>query len=188
MSKWNSEEDLTEHLQEIIQELTVEERFRDVQIKKHYNLLYKVTVRKSNSRLTYEPESPERASRGFSAFQTDLCIIDSGIPRVIIEIKLGLTTHDIITYSNKAGRHKQIYPCLRYGLITTHDYITERFFIHNEYLDFYLTIGKLINVKCEIKELIKAEIEASRFIDKAIKPGMRGYTLYKTNVVLKSVN
>ena len=32
-----------------------------------------------------------------------------------MEFKQGLSTHDVLTYSAKATRHKQVYPYLRYG-------------------------------------------------------------------------
>ena len=31
------------------------------------------------------------------------------IPRVVMEFKQGLSTHDVLTYSAKATRHKQVY-------------------------------------------------------------------------------
>lgn len=40
------------------------------------------------------------------------------IPRVIAEVKLGrVTTHDALTYAEKARRIRVIYPFVRYGLI-----------------------------------------------------------------------
>ena len=57
--------------------------------------------------------------RGDSAFQTDLCIFEEKspellLPRIVLEFKTTLTTHDVLTYSMKAERHKAIYPYLRY--------------------------------------------------------------------------
>ncbi len=56
------------------------------------------------------------------AYQTDILITEgdgSGwIPRIVIEAKIGnVTTHDAITYSQKAANHKAVHPYLRYGII-----------------------------------------------------------------------
>ena len=41
------------------------------------------------------------------------------IPLVVMKIKFGrFKTHDVLTYSAKALKHKEIYPCLRYGLVS----------------------------------------------------------------------
>lgn len=57
-----------------------------------------------------------------TSFETDMLIYekrdDRVIPRVIIESKIGnITTHDAITYSNKASYHKNVMPYVRYGII-----------------------------------------------------------------------
>lgn len=68
-----------------------------------------------------ERERIQAPKRGDSAFQTDLCIFerveDVLLPRVVLEFKTSVTTHDILTYSTKAEKHKTIYPNLRYGLV-----------------------------------------------------------------------
>jgi hypothetical protein len=82
------------------------------------NLFYQITI-DNNLDVTVDPKNP---TRGHSAFQTDLCIfLRKGgifIPKVVMEFKKGITTHDVITYNNKAQRHKSIYPYLRYGIIS----------------------------------------------------------------------
>src|SRR5665647_1314231 len=105
------------------------------------NLYYQI-IADNNLNIKVNLKDPKR---GDSAFQTDLCIFlkqnDLKIPKIVFEFKQDISTHDIITYSNKAKRHKQIYPYLRYGLISYElSTIPKRFFIHNEALDFYLTI------------------------------------------------
>ena len=79
-------------------------------------LLYQITV---NNRLKLVV-NPKRPTRGQSAFQTDLCIFEKvsegvEIPRVVMEFKPDISTHDVLTYSTKARKHKQVYPYLRYG-------------------------------------------------------------------------
>ncbi len=55
-------------------------------------------------------------------YEVDLLIKEKrdtySIPKLIIESKYGkITTHDTITYSNKAKTHKDLYSGLRYGLM-----------------------------------------------------------------------
>ena len=81
-------------------------------------LLYQVTVN-NHLKVTVEPRKPKR---GQSAFQTDLCVFEEvevledheriKVPRVVMEFKWGLSTHDVLIYSAKATRHKQVYPYL----------------------------------------------------------------------------
>ena len=75
-------------------------------------LLYRVTVN-NRLKMTVKPHDPKR---GQSAFETDLCVFETvgsepvKIPRVVMEFKQGLSTHDVLTYSAKATRHKQGVP------------------------------------------------------------------------------
>jgi hypothetical protein len=113
------------------------------------------------------------ASNNSAAFETDLCVIEieGQYPRVVMEFKTSITTHDILVYSSKAKKHKQIYPLLRYGLVIERDRnIPERFFTHNEALDFCVALGdvkdntnKLIQF---FKELLDSEIAAADKIAK----------------------
>ena len=57
-----------------------------------------------------------------SLFETDLVVYEAVgeiiKPRVIVEAKIKkVTTHDAITYSYKAQKHKEITPYLRYGIM-----------------------------------------------------------------------
>ena len=82
-------------------------------------LLYRVTV-DNRLKMTVDPCAPKR---GKLAFETNLCVFETvgsesvQIPRVVMEFKKSLSTHDVLTYSAKAARHKQVYPYLRYGLV-----------------------------------------------------------------------
>src|SRR5690606_30085073 len=89
-------------------------------------LLYRITV---DDQLAIRV-NVRKPVRGNSAFETDLCVFEkrviSGnegeiieIPRVVLEFKTSITTHDVLTYSAKAKQHKQIYPYLRYGIIAS---------------------------------------------------------------------
>lgn len=107
-------------------------------------LLYQVTV-DNQLNLTVDPKRP---MRGVSAFQTDLCIFEKMsekvvLPRVVMEFKTSITTHDVLTYSAKARKHKQVYPYLRYGIVSEDSRVPGRFFTHNESLDFFAAVGAI---------------------------------------------
>jgi hypothetical protein len=138
-------------------------------IKRGAVLLYEVSV-DNNLSLTVDPKRPVR---GDSAFQTDLCVFeeksaDIVIPRVVLEFKTGITTHDVLTYSAKARKHKQVYPYPRYGLVVFNETVVpRRLFVHNESLDFF---AALKNVKATehqefFSRLLKAEVAASRLLE-----------------------
>ena len=118
-------------------------------------LLYKLQL-DQNLRIRPAPDAHGRIEpkRGVYAFETDLLVEDEERPLVVLELKLGITTHDVLTYSTKAARHKEIYPYLRYGLViggqTTVD---ARFFTHNSDLDFVLAVQLTGTVTDMAKEL-----------------------------------
>ena len=96
--------------------------------------------------LTYSEEGPYQNS--LVPYETDLLIVenvepDIWKPRVVIEGKLGrVTTHDAITYSEKAFTHKKVHPYLRYGILLgdrKHYPLPGRLFRHGAYFDFMLS-------------------------------------------------
>lgn len=132
-------------------------------------LLYNIAV-DNRLALTVNPRNPVR---GNAAFQTDLCVFERKddeieIPRVVIEFKTAITTHDVLTYSTKAGKHKQVYPYLRYGLlISKAKSIPNRVYTHNEFLDFVVCAGGVRNNQLHhlFENLLRKEIEVSRTLE-----------------------
>jgi hypothetical protein len=133
-------------------------------------LLYQVTV-DNELALTVDLKNP---SRGNSAFQTDLCIFEEKrkdilIPRVVMEFKTRITTHDVLTYSAKARKHKQVYPYLRYGLVASDENtVPGRVFTHNEALDFCAAVAEYRGARLSemLAALLKAEVESSRCLER----------------------
>lgn len=129
-------------------------------------LLYQITV-DNKLESTVDPKKPKR---GDSAFQTDLCVFeqklnDVRLPRVVLEFKGGITTHDVLTYSAKARKHKQVYPYLRYGIVASNEAVVpRRFFVHNEALDFFAALKntKHADLTDFFSRLIKREVATSR--------------------------
>lgn len=103
-------------------------------------LLYQVRV---DNRLEIAV-NPKRPRKGQSAFQTDITIFEKldeqvSIPRVVMEFKAGVTTHDLLTYNAKAVLHKQVYPYLRYGMVAAAESkVPGRAFVHGASLDFFV--------------------------------------------------
>lgn len=131
-------------------------------------LFYELTL-DNELQLTVNPRAP---TRGQAAFQTDLCVFEQRerveLPRVVLEFKTRLTTHDILTYSAKARRHKQVYPYLRYGFVLSGvKVVPRRFHRHNEALDFALALADLEReqIHTELGELFEKEISASRLLE-----------------------
>ena len=148
-------------------------------------LLYNVSV-DNNLELTVKPKGPKR---GQSAFQTDLCVFerkgdDVEIPRVVIEFKKRITTHDVLTYSTKAGKHKQVYPYLRYGIMIANvNEIPRRVFTHNDFLDFVVCSGgaEKHRLRQLFENLLKKEIEASRTLEE-ISFGNAGAYIFRRGI------
>ena len=138
------------------------------QVERGAALLYQVTV-DNRLQLTVDVQKP---MRGQSAFQTDLCVFEKRaairIPRVVIEFKTQITTHDVLTYSAKARKHKQVYPYLRYGVVMSEEAsIPGRVFTHNEALDFAVAVGGMKRPAFErlLKSLLRNELRASRRLE-----------------------
>ncbi len=121
--------------------------------------------------------NPKDPKRGQGAFETDVTIFaikkNLQIPFIVIEVKEQITSHDIITYSNKASRHKMVYPYLRYGLVSYDlDTIPNRFFKHNEAIDFFLAVKEYSKNEEKLKnillELIKNELKIFEELQKIL--------------------
>lgn len=113
-------------------------------------------------------------------FQTDLTITEtdsdgSWRPRVVIEAKLStVTTHDAITYSQKAALHKSVHPYLRYGIMLGNrgDFpLPGRLYRHGVQFDFMISFRSLRPTESEMARfvrLLRAEVNASRTMEKLI--------------------
>ena len=152
-------------------------------------LLYQVTVN-NHLEVTVNPQSPVR---GQSAFETDLTVFervsgDIEIPRVVVEFKKTISTHDVITYSGKARKHKQVYPHLRYGLVIGSDSnIAGRFFTHNEALDFCAAAASFKGDRLHelFASLFRSEVAASRKLERVIF-GREPVHLFRLDVQFES--
>jgi len=113
-------------------------------------------------------------------YETDLLVTEKygasvWKPRVVIEAKLGsVTTHDAITYSEKASTHKKVHPYLRYGIFIgdrKHYPLPGRLFRHGAYFDFMLSWVALDPSLSEMNlflNLLLEEVEASRNLEEIL--------------------
>ncbi len=141
----------------------LEKELPNYRVREHQNLLYQVVV---NERFEFEPNTPLNPRRGNHAFQADIVIVreNNNLPLVVLETKYkSLSSHEVITYSTKAIKHKEIYPYIRYGLVLGgKEFIDKRFFTHNIGFDFVIAISELSEK--ELNKLIssvKDQIESA---------------------------
>lgn len=122
----------------------------------------------------------EPVQHHFIGYETDILIFEQiddskWKPRIIVETKIkSVTTHDAITYSQKAQTHKNVHPYLRYGILIGNrmDYpLPGRLFRHGQHFDFMLSWKSFKGDNSEWKtliEILKSEYEASLILDEII--------------------
>jgi hypothetical protein len=95
----------------------LKDRLLGYNVVKGGSLLYKLMI-DSQGKLQPEPETLADPKRGQLAFQTDIVVKNEIVPLVVLELKVGdFSTHDVLIYSSKAAKHKEVYPYLRYGFV-----------------------------------------------------------------------
>jgi len=152
-------------------------------VKRNENLIYKVIV---DENMQFNPKNPKKPKRGNLSFQTDLMIKKNDLPLVVIETKFGgFSTHDVLTYSTKALKHKEVYPYLRYGFVVGGvKIIQNRFFTHNVGFDFALAINNISNLKSLI-HIVKQQIKNSEKLLEILKEKNKT-KLFSSNLVVEN--
>ena len=135
-------------------------RFPDYLVETGKSILYNIEI-DTSGQVTYD--NADRPKRGQYAFQTDIAISKEGLPLVVIELKSGsFSSHDVITYSWKASRHKQIYPFLRYGFVVVgSDGLGRRFATHNEGFDFAMALPNDTAIQTDLIPLVERQIASA---------------------------
>jgi len=134
-------------------------------------------------------------------YQTDLLVKEkmsdkSWVPRVIVEAKCGsITTHDAITYSQKAFAHRQVHPYLRYGILIGEwgdSPLPGRLFRHGTQFDFMLSWAGKEATQQELSDFVNVlmkEVHASRIMQEIIfdsrKKDRKHYTVLHKELKLK---
>jgi hypothetical protein len=113
-------------------------------------------------------------------YETDLLVREEGddgqwIPRVVMEAKINrVTTHDAITYSQKAATHKAVHPYLRYGIILGHRRhypLPGRLVRHGAHFDFMQSWVDFEPSNEELSTLLALvldEVKASRALEEML--------------------
>ena len=135
------------------------------------------------------------------SFATDLAFTEElgngqCTPRVVVEAKLrSITTHDAITYSQKAAVHRSVHPYLRYGVMLgdRKQYpLPGRLYRHGAQFNFMISFCAETPTDIEIAtfvEVLRAEVAASRTLAKIMyesrKRGRDRYTLLHRQLRIK---
>ena len=134
-------------------------------------------------------------------YETDILIYEqldtnNWKPRIIIETKINsVTTHDAITYSQKAQTHKNVHPYLRYGILIgnrEHHPLPGRLFRHGQHFDFmhsWKDYKADDNEWFELIGILENEIEASKILEEILfnsrSRTRERYTLLHRPLILK---
>jgi hypothetical protein len=145
------------------------------------NLLYRIEI-DGSGKISNRGDSTPR--RGQHAFQTDILVSKSDIPLVVIELKSGtFSSHDVITYSWKAQRHKQVYPYLRYGFaVVGVEALGRRFITHNEGFDFAAAIPDLGQIEADLVPIIRRQINSAERVVELTRHGRIKLRRYEQNI------
>lgn len=154
----------------------------------------------------YEVRFYKGASPGLvnpAEYETDILVSerlseDEWIPRVVIEAKLDrVTTHDAITYSEKALAHKTVHPYLRYGILLgncRHYFLPGRLYRHGAYFDFMLSWVGCRPTSAELSttvDLILDEVHSSKLFEEILyssrKPDRQKFTVLQRRLVLNGI-
>ena len=149
--------------------------------------------------LSYLNDKPD--DKNIIKYETDLLVYqridnEKWKPRIIIEGKINsVTTHDAITYSQKASTHKNVHPYLRYGILLgnrKHYPLPGRLFRHGAYFDFMLSWKAFKPSEDEWKNflaIINSEIEYSEQLEeilfKSRSKNRKRYTILHRPLYLK---
>lgn len=133
----------------------------------------------ANEILAYDRNNKPLSQKSIG-YETDILVYEliadtTWKPRVVIETKLhSVTTHDAITYSQKAESHKYVHPFLRYGILIGkrgNDPLPGRLFRHGQHFDFMLSWKELMADNLEMTRFVSIlldEIKASRTLEEIL--------------------
>ena len=149
--------------------------------------------------LNYLDDEPEE--RNYMKYETDLLVLqkiekERWKPRIIIEGKINsVTTHDAITYSQKASNHKNVHPYVRYGILIgnrKHYPLPGRLYRHGAHFDFMLSwkaFGPTTEEWNDFLSIIESEIKYSKKIEEMFfnsrSKNRRHYTSLQKRLYLK---
>ena len=171
-----SEQDVTVYVRQVLASALS----NDYQVHQGANLLYRIEI-DGTGKISNDGAGAPR--RGQYAFQTDILVSKAEIPLVVVELKSGtFSSHDVITYSFKAQRHKQVYPYLRYGFaVVGLEALGRRFVTHNEGFDFAVAIPDLGQIEADLVPIIRRQINSAERIVELTRHGRIKLRRYEQN-------
>lgn len=151
------------------------------QVHQGVSLLYRIEIDSSGKTSNDGQAAPRR---GQYAFQTDILVTRDKTPLVVVELKAGsFSSHDVITYSWKAQRHKQVYPYLRYGFaVVGLEALGRRLMTHNEGFDFAAAVPHLAGIKTQLLPIVRRQIKSAERIIELTRHGRVKLRRYEQNV------
>lgn len=174
-------------------EKSLAEKEKDIRVKAGFRLAY------SNEIVMYDGDRIPEFNQ--IKYETDILIFEQvdaekWKPRIIIEAKINsVTTHDAITYSQKAQAHKNVHPYLRYGILLGNRLnapLPGRLFRHGQHFDFMQSWKEYYASDAEWVELIEIlldEIKSSRTIEEILfnsrSKTREKYTILHRPLILK---
>lgn len=153
----------------------------DYQVHQGASLLYRIEIDSSGRTSNDGQDAPRR---GQYAFQTDILVTRAKTPLVVVELKAGsFSSHDVITYSWKAQRHKQVYPYLRYGFaVIGVEALGRRFLTHNEGFDFAAAIPDNVGIAIQLVPIVQRQIRSAERIIELTRHSRIKLRRYEQNV------
>jgi hypothetical protein len=150
------------------------------------NLLYRLQIGPTGQVHPTEEEQRDPKRGRFYAFQTDILVKKANppTPLVVVELKFGgFSTHDVITYSAKATRHKEIYPYLRYGFVLGgRKPLTNKFFTHNQGFDFAMFVLHLRTDGEKLVRMIRRQISHAETLIDVMRNDRATFKGYERNI------
>lgn len=152
------------------------------------NLLYTLEIDATGQVRPNEEERKDLKRGQLYAFQTDILIekVKPLVPLVVLELKYNsFNTHDVITYSAKATRHKAIYPYLRYGFVLGGSTsLSKKFLAHNQGIDFAMSMRDITNDGRRLVQLVKSQIKDAENYLRVIRNNRKTFSRYVKGIVL----
>ena len=116
----------------------------------------------------------------------------------MVEAKVdSITTHDAITYSQKAANHRSVFPYLRYGIMLgnrQHYPLPGRLYRHGTQFDFMISFREYEPSAKELeafRDVLLAEVQASQALENMIYESRRRnrahHTLFHRKLTLDDI-
>lgn len=186
-----TEDEFTDALAE-----AVAPQLKPFEIGRKRSLLYDLSIdHKGVVTMGVDPETGEPIRGRGRGFEQDILVFEKAtdghtsiIPRIVAEVKFaGVTTHDVIVYSEKADRIRRVYPYVRYGFVLGGmEKIPKRVLRLGQRFDFIVTVAVPINAKVAVAfgSLMKEEAKASVALSAALF-GKSGTTMMRKALQLR---